>query len=98
MTRPIRTPEIVNGRRFMVEVIDDATAAMYRGMTPAQKAAFVCALNRGVRETLGRFLCREHPDWTTDAVNREIARIMLIASEDEYIPPPAVMPTVVIES
>ncbi len=80
--KPPRVPDPRN-----IEVIDDATAAMFRAMTPAQTVWYATALHTGVCETLGRYLRRVHPEWNAEEGNLEAARMMLIAAEDEFIPP-----------
>ena len=61
-------------RRFVVEVIDDATAAMYRAMTPAQRIAAACdAHDTAFAMTLAR-VRQLHPDWSEVQLQLETAR------------------------
>jgi hypothetical protein len=61
-------------RRVVVEVIDDATAAMYRAMTPAQRVAAACdAHDTAFAMTLAR-VRRAHPDWAEAELQAETAR------------------------
>jgi hypothetical protein len=64
-------------RRVVVEVIDDATAAMYRAMTPAQRVAAASAMHRAARLTLSAVVRQLHPDWPPPAVHREVLRRLL---------------------
>ena len=61
-------------RRIVVEVIDDATAAMYRAMTPAQRVAAACdAHDTAFSMTLAR-VRQQHPDWPEAQLRLETAR------------------------
>ena len=64
---PIRRPPVI-------EVIDDATAAMYRGMTPAQTIAIACdAHDTAVAMTAAR-VREDHPNWPGERVMFEVGR------------------------
>ena len=64
--------------RRVVEVIDDATAAMHRAMTPAQRIAAACdAHDTAFAMTLAR-VRRQHPGWTESDLRRETARRLTV--------------------
>ncbi len=70
-------PPLVNGRRFVVEVIDDATAAMYRAMTPAQRVAAACDAHDTAFAMTAALVRRSHPAWSDAEVRAETARRLL---------------------
>lgn len=72
---------------FAVEVIDGATADVFRAMTPAERVAFAAAVHRGVRDVLSRYVRHEHPDWSASAGTHEVSRILLVTATDEFVPP-----------
>lgn len=59
-----------------IEVIDDATAAMFRAMTPAQRVASALRAHRMAREFIIAIVRSSHPDWADELVSREVARRM----------------------
>jgi hypothetical protein len=59
-----------------IEVIDDATAAMFRAMTPAQRVASALRSHRMAREFVTAVVRHHHPDWAEELVAREVARRM----------------------
>lgn len=61
-------------RRIVVEVIDDATAAMYRALTPAQRVAIACDAHDTARAMTAARLRQLHPDWPEERVRTETAR------------------------
>lgn len=61
-------------RRVVVEVIDDATAAMYRAMTPAQRIAAACDAHDTAFAMTSAQVRRAHPEWTDAEVKTEVAR------------------------
>ena len=68
-------PRPIDPRR--IEVIDDAMAAIYRAMTPAQRVAITCDANRTARLMLAAQIRRLHLDWSDEQVTTEVARRML---------------------
>lgn len=60
-----------------VEVIDDATAAMFRAMTPAQRVIVSSNAHRSARRMLTARVQELHPDWTPTAVHREVLKRLL---------------------
>lgn len=71
------TPPQPQPRRIVVEVIDDATAAMYRALTPAQRVKIASNAHRSARRMLTARVQQLHPDWPADAVHREVLRRLL---------------------
>ena len=63
-------------RRIVVEVIDDATAAMFRAMTPAQRVAVAARAHRTARTLVSAGVRHAHPTWTTEQVSGEVLRRM----------------------
>jgi hypothetical protein len=59
-----------------IEVIDDATAAMFRAMTPAQRVAATAQAHRTARALVAAGVRHQHPDWTDEQIAREVARRM----------------------
>jgi hypothetical protein len=59
-----------------VEVIDDATAAMFRAMTPAQRVASAAGAHRAAQRLVAAGVRAGHPDWPEELVAREVARRM----------------------
>ncbi len=71
------TPQDPPPRRVVIEVIDDATAAMYRAMTPAQRIAAACDAHDTAFAMTSAQVRRSHPDWTQSQVRAESARRLL---------------------
>jgi hypothetical protein len=62
---------------MVVEVIDDATAAMFRAMTPAQRVLAASNAHRSARRMLTARVQQLHPDWPPETVYREVLRRLL---------------------
>ena len=60
-----------------IEVIDEATAAMFRAMTPAQRIMIASNAHRSARIMLKARVEQLHPDWTPEAVHCEVLRRLL---------------------
>jgi hypothetical protein len=69
MENRVRVPELSR-----IEVIDDATAAMFRAMTPAQRVAQTASAYRAARILAAAGVRHQHPDWSDEQVAREVAR------------------------
>jgi hypothetical protein len=67
-----------------IEVIDDATAARYRAMTPAEKIQIVVELNEAARRRAAERLTLQHPDWTRTQIQAHIAQKMLDGDEELF--------------
>ena len=59
-----------------IEVIDEATAAAIRAMTPSERLAITGRAHRTARRLVAAGVRNRHPDWTEEQVNREVARRM----------------------
>jgi hypothetical protein len=57
-----------------IEVIDDAMAEILRQKTPAERLAIADGMWRFAREMIRATIAKENPDWTTEQVNRMVAR------------------------
>ena len=66
---PVRIPEPRD-----IEVMDDATAAMFRAMTPAQTVAIACDAHDTAAAMTAARVREEHPDWPWDRVRLEVGR------------------------
>jgi hypothetical protein len=58
------------------EMVDDAMAAILRQKTPAQRLAIADGLWRSARRILRAQLKKDHPNWTDEQINCELARRM----------------------
>ena len=61
-----------------VELLDEAMAAVLRDKTPAQRLAISNGMWRSARWMIEAVLRKEHPDWSADAIQQEVARRMSI--------------------
>jgi len=59
-----------------IELLDEATVAVLRGKTPAERLAIAFACNRTMRLRLAGHFKTRHPDWTPEQVQAEVARRM----------------------
>jgi hypothetical protein len=57
-----------------IEVIDAATAAMYRAMTPAARVAIAARAHQTARALIAAGVRAQFPNWTEADVAREVAR------------------------
>ena len=64
-----------------IEVLDDRVAAILRQKTPAERIAMVGECNRTVRSVIAGRLKYEHPTWTEEQIQQEVARRMLGGSD-----------------
>jgi hypothetical protein len=60
-----------------IEVVDDRVAEILRKKTPAERIAMVGECNRTVRSVIAGRLKHEHPTWTEEQIQQEVARRML---------------------
>lgn len=77
MTGAGRYDEAVPDRRPVIEVVDEATAAVLRRMTPAQRLAGAHGMWRYARDATLARIRHEHPHWDDTAVKAELRRRML---------------------
>lgn len=61
-------------RPLRIEVIDDATAAMFRRFTPAERFAMIGRLYRSARAIILAGIRHRHPDWTEEQCQAEASR------------------------
>ena len=54
-----------------IEVIDDGTAELLRGLTGAQRLEIASQMHALVRATIRIDVARRHPDWDEERVKRE---------------------------
>ena len=60
--------------RGQIEVVDDAMAEVLRRKTPAERIKIGFALWTSARGMLFAHLKRTHPEWSTEMVEKEVAR------------------------
>ena len=60
--------------RGQIEVVDDAMAEVLRCKTPAQRIGIGFALWTSAHGMLITYLKRTHPEWSTEMVEKEVAR------------------------
>lgn len=60
-----------------IEVMDERVAAIYRAMPTWQKGEIIADAHDTMRALLEGRLLTEHPDWTQEQINAEIARRLL---------------------
>ena len=63
-------------RTLRFEMLDEAMVAPLRGKTPAERLAISNGMWRSARRMIEAILRREHPDWSAEAIQREMARRM----------------------
>jgi hypothetical protein len=59
-----------------IEVVDERVAEILRKKTPAERLAIAFEANRTARRLMAGGLRSQHPDWSDEAIKREIARRM----------------------
>ncbi len=70
----------INGRPPCIELLDEAMVEVLRRKTPAERVAMVFDAERTWLLMLQTKLRAEHPEWTTEQIDQEIARRRLSAS------------------
>ena len=63
----------MNARKPIVEVMDDTMADFLRQKTEAERLQIAGQIYKSARAILRGAICTEHPDWTAEQVNRELA-------------------------
>ena len=61
-------------RPLKLEVIDDDMVEILRKKSPAERIAIANGMWRFARGMLQQILKREHPEWSADQIEREVAR------------------------
>ena len=56
-----------------MEILDDETAAILRRVSPGKHLAILDRMWRFAQNVLHDIVARENPDWTEEAVQREVA-------------------------
>ena len=59
-----------------VEMMDERMADVLRAKTPAERLAIANGMWRSARRMIEAILRAERPDWTDEAIRREVARRM----------------------
>jgi Rv0078B-related antitoxin len=59
------------------ELIDDQMAEVLRAKTPFERLAMAESMRRMARGLIRDKLRFDHPDWTADQIDREVARRLL---------------------
>jgi hypothetical protein len=59
---------------MMPESLHPLQIAAWRRMSPSEKWALALGANRLLRDSARRRVARQHPDWTPEAVEREVSR------------------------
>ena len=60
-----------------IEVVDEATAAILRTKTPAERVAMTCDAHRTAKLMLTAQVHRMHPDWDELKVREEVCRRLM---------------------
>jgi len=60
-----------------IEVVDEATAAILRTKTPAERVALTCDAHRTAKLLLTAQVQRMHPDWDELKVRNEVHRRLM---------------------
>jgi hypothetical protein len=64
-----------------IEVIDDASAAMYRKMPAAERVNIACDLVEFAWEVVKSGVRHQYPEWDESAIERETDRRFRLASD-----------------
>lgn len=62
--------------RGQIEVVDDIVAGILQRKTPAERIGIGFGLWTSARNMLSAYLRSEHPEWSDEQLQREIARRM----------------------
>jgi hypothetical protein len=72
-------------KELHIEVIDRKRAAILAAMTPAERIAIACEINRTVRDMVRSLILLIHPHWSDEERHREFIRIMLGKDAEPYL-------------
>jgi hypothetical protein len=64
----------MTARRPVLEIIDEMTVDVLREKTPAERLEIASGMWESARVMLRGAIRQEHPDWSDEAILREIAR------------------------
>ena len=67
-------PHATSGIEPGGERMDEAMAAVLASKTPAERIAIADGMWRSARSMIDRLVRSEHPEWSVDRVDREVAR------------------------
>ena len=59
-----------------IEMVDEAMAEILRQKTPAERLAMVNSMWVFVRDLVRLRVIQEHPDWSEEEIQRQVARRM----------------------
>ena len=57
-----------------IEVVDDQMAEIYRSKSPMERLAIAHGMWRSARRMIDNVVRDQHPDWTDDQIQRDVAR------------------------
>lgn len=63
------------------DAVDDKMAEILRAKSPADRLAIAGGMWRYARDTILRVVRAEHPEWSSDQVQRETAKRLLHGAE-----------------
>ncbi|MEX2213767.1 MAG: hypothetical protein WD768_06555 [Phycisphaeraceae bacterium] len=63
-----------------IEVVDPRMAAIYREMSTQQKGEIIASAHRTMKRLLRGRILTDHPDWTEEQINTEVAERLLYGS------------------
>ena len=66
----------MTSRQPTVEMMDPMMVEIMRNKTPAERLAIACGMWESARVIIGGTVRGQHPDWSEEMVNQEIARRM----------------------
>jgi hypothetical protein len=66
----------MDSRIRTIEIVDDRVVEILRSKTPAQRLAIADGMWSFARQMIRAIMAREHPDWSEDEIDREVARRM----------------------
>jgi hypothetical protein len=61
-------------RQPVVEMMDPMMVRIMREKTPIERLAIACGMWESARAIIGGTVRQQHPDWSEETVNQEIAR------------------------
>ena len=64
----------MTSRQTVVEMMDPMMVEIMRNKTPAERLAIACGMWESARVIIGGTVRQQHPDWSEETVNQEIAR------------------------
>ena len=73
---PRRAGRAVNDRRVCVEMVDGAMVEVLRAKTPAERLMISDGMWRFAWTLIETVIGNEHPDWSKEAIRREVVRRM----------------------